>query len=507
MLSRHGHRILSAAGCRVENGRPVGAANGRKGMTSGHDLYASPLVARNASERMSRLFGAEHRIATWRRLWIALAEAQRALGLPISAKQITALKRAAGRIDFAAAARYEAQARHDVMAHLHAFGDAAPEARGILHLGATSCYVVDNADLIIMRDALRLIAEWLAACIDRLAKFARKYRALPTLGFTHYQPAQLTTVGKRAALWCWDFVRDLEEVETRIERLRFRGVKGATGTQASFLALFDGSHAKVERLERMVAKAFDFKLVEPVTGQTYSRKVDAQVASALAGIAQSVHKYANDMRLLGNLKEIEEPFEEKQVGSSAMAYKRNPMRMERATGLARLVLSLATSPQMTAAEQWFERTLDDSANKRVSIPELFLAAEGMLRLVHNVSGGMVVYPKVIAARVAAELPFIATENILMAAAKAGWDRQDAHERIRRHSQAAARQVKQHGRANDLIERLQRDEAFAKVDLRKVLEAKAYTGRAAEQVDAFLRAHVAPLRRRYAASRLESELSV
>jgi adenylosuccinate lyase len=282
----------------------------------------------------------------------------------------------------------------------------------------------------------------LAACIDRLARFAARHRALPTLGFTHYQPAQLTTVGKRAALWCYDLLRDLEEVETRIERLRFRGIKGATGTQASFLALFDGSHAKVKRLEKLIARAFDFSHIEPVTGQTYSRKVDAQVAATLAGIAQSVHKLANDLRLLCNLKEIEEPFEDKQIGSSAMAYKRNPMRMERATGLARFVLSLATSPQMTAAEQWFERTLDDSANKRLSIPELFLATDGMLRLVHNVSGGLVVYPRVIRARVMAELPFIATENILMAAARAGWDRQDAHERIRRHSQAAATAIKQ-----------------------------------------------------------------
>ncbi|MCB9865576.1 MAG: adenylosuccinate lyase [Phycisphaerales bacterium] len=477
-------------------------------MGSGHELYVSALVARNASERMSRLFGAEHRIATWRRLWIALAEAQRELGLPIKAKQLAALKKAAPRIDFAAAGRYEAKLRHDVMAHLHTFGDAAPEARGILHLGATSCDIVDNADLVIMRDALRLIAEWLAACIDRLGAFARKHRALPALGFTHYQPAQLTTVGKRATLWCWDFIRDLEEVEARIAALRFRGVKGATGTQASFLALFDGDAAKVERLEKLVAKAFDFKLIEPVTGQTYSRKVDAQVAAALAGIAQSVHKVANDMRLLGNLKEVEEPVEAGQVGSSAMAYKRNPMRMERATGLARLVLSLATSPQMTAAEQWFERTLDDSANKRVSVPELFLATEGMLRLVHNVAGGMVVYPQVIAARVAAELPFIATENVMMAAAKAGWDRQDAHERIRRHSQAAAAEVKLHGRPNDLLARLAGDEAFARVDLKKVLDAKAYTGRSAEQVDAFLRDHVAPVRRRYrGARRLEARLKV
>jgi adenylosuccinate lyase len=322
------------------------------------------------------------------------------------------------------------------------------------------------------------------------------------------KPAQLTTVGKRAALWCYDLLRDLEEVETRIERLRFRGIKGATGTQASFLALFDGSHAKVKRLEKLIARAFDFSHIEPVTGQTYSRKVDAQVAATLAGIAQSVHKLANDLRLLCNLKEIEEPFEDKQIGSSAMAYKRNPMRMERATGLARFVLSLATSPQMTAAEQWFERTLDDSANKRLSIPELFLATDGMLRLVHNVSGGLVVYPRVIRARVMAELPFIATENILMAAARAGWDRQDAHERIRRHSQAAATAIKQKGKPNDLLDRLRGDEAFASVNLAEVLDPSAYVGRSAEQVDEFIKAHVTPIRRRYAqAMKLESALQV
>lgn len=461
-----------------------------------HEFYQSPLVARNASAEMSRLFGARHRVRVWRRIWIALADAQRQLGLPVSAAQVRALKRGVERIDFAAAGRYEARFRHDLMAHLHAFGDAAPAARGILHLGATSADVVDNADLIIMREGLQLVARWLAACVDRLAKFATQHRNLPTLGFTHYQPAQLTTVGKRAATWCWDLVRDLEEVETLIGRMRFRGVKGATGTQASFLALLGGSRAKVDRLERMVAKAFGFNQVEPVTGQTYPRKVDAQVAAALAGVAQSVHKFANDMRLLANLKEIEEPFESSQVGSSAMAYKRNPMRMERATGLARLVLSLATSPAMTAAEQWFERTLDDSANKRVSIPELFLATDGMLRLVYDVAGKMVVYPKVIAARVAAELPFIATENILMAAAKAGWDRQDAHERIRQHSHAAAAEVKEHGRSNDLLERLRKDEAFATLDFKRVLDAKAFTGRAAEQVDAFVREFVAPIRRRY-----------
>ncbi len=477
-------------------------------MDSPHTLYTSPLVARNASEAMSRLFGTRRRIETWRRLWIELARAQQTCGLDISDAQIRALERAVTKIDFDQAAAFEAEFRHDVMAHLHAFGDVAPKSRGILHLGATSCYVVDNADLIIMREALQRIAEWLAACIDRLGQFAKKRRALPTLGFTHYQPAQLTTVGKRAALWCYDLVRDLEEVETRIERLRFRGVKGATGTQASFLALFDASHAKVKRLEKLVAQAFGFKQVEPVTGQTYSRKVDAQCVSALAGVAQSVHKIANDLRLLSNLKEIEEPFESKQVGSSAMAYKRNPMRMERATGLARFVLSIATSPQMTAAEQWFERTLDDSANKRLSVPEAFLATDGMLRLIHNVAGGLVVYPQVIAARVTAELPFIATENIMMAAAKAGWDRQDAHERIRRHSHQAAADIKLRGKPNDLIDRLKADEAFANVDFKTVLDPRAFVGRSAEQVDEFLIAFVTPIRRRYRATlQKNSELNV
>ena len=465
-------------------------------MKGENELFESPLVTRNASEEMSRIFGAQYRIETWRRLWVALAEAQRELGLPISAAQIAQLKRGLKKIDFAQAAKYEAKTRHDVMAHLHAFGDVAPKARGILHLGATSAFVVDNGDLIIMRDALQRVADWLAACIDLLGKFAQKYRKLPTLGFTHYQPAQLTTVGKRASLWCWDFLRDLEEVETRIERLRFRGVKGTTGTQASFLELFAGNHNKVKRLEKLVAKSFGFDKCDPVTGQTFSRKVDAQCVSALAGIAQSVHKYANDMRLLCNLKEIEEPFEKTQVGSSAMAYKRNPMRMERATGLARFVLSLSTSPQFTAAEQWFERTLDDSANRRLSVPECFLATDGMLKLVHNVAGGMVVYPKVIDARVRRELPFIATENIMMAAAKAGGDRQELHERIREYSHQASAEIKLEGKPNRLAEMLKADEAFAGVDFKTVLDSKAYVGRSVEQVEEFLSEFVGPVRRRY-----------
>ena len=465
-------------------------------MPDDQERYSSPLVSRNASEQMCRLFSPRHRVAVWRRLWIALAEGERQAGLRITTGQIRQLRQAADRIDFKAAARYEKKLRHDVMAHLHAFADQAPQARPILHLGATSAYIVDNADLIIMRDALELVRDWLANVIDALARFAKTHRARPTLAFTHYQPAQLTTVGKRAVLWCYDFVRDLEEVETRLAGLRFRGLKGTTGTQASFMELFGGNEAKIDRLEAGIARQFGFTLVEPVTGQTYSRKVDAQVAAALAGIAASVHKFANDIRLLSNLREIEEPFEADQVGSSAMAYKRNPMRCERATGLARLVISLAQSPMQTAAEQWFERTLDDSANKRVSIPEVFLATDGMLRIVANVARGLVVYPKVIAARVAAELPFIATENVLMAAVAAGGDRQKLHEMIRRHSHAAAAQIKQHGQPNDLVDRLAADPAFAGVDVKRILNPKDYVGRAPQQVDAFIRQFVTPIRRKH-----------
>lgn len=461
-----------------------------------HDVYQPSLVTRYASREMSELFGARHRILTWRRLWLALAKAQRRAGLKISAKQIRQLEQTLEDINFGAAARYEKRLRHDVMAHVHAWGDVAPDARGVLHLGATSAFVVDNADLIIMREGLRMIAEWLARMIDALAAFAKKYRALPTLGYTHFQPAQTTTVGKRGALWCYDFVRDLEEIEHRLALLKFRGVKGTTGTQASFLALFDDDHDKVLALEADVAQQLDFKNVEPITGQTYSRKVDAQVVAALGGIAISVHKFANDIRLLAHLKEIEEPFEKKQVGSSAMPYKRNPMRCERATSLARFVLSLVQSPLQTAAEQWFERTLDDSANKRLSVPEAFLATEGTMRIVTNVARGLVVYPKVIEARLRAELPFMASENILMAATTVEGDRQELHERIRQHSQAAANRVKIEGKDNDLLERLRKDPRFAHVNLDNVTDPKRYVGRAPQQVDEFVKAYVTPIRRRY-----------
>jgi len=459
-------------------------------------VYTSPLVERNASREMAELFGAQKKFGTWRRLWLELAKAEKNLGLEITQKQIDEMAAHLDDIDFDKAAAYERQFRHDVMAHVYTFGEVAPKAAPIIHLGATSCYVGDNADLIIMRDALRLVAGKLAAVIDLLAKFAEQHRDLPTLGFTHYQPAQLVTVGKRATLWCQEFAMDLDEVEHRIETMPFRGVKGTTGTQASFMELFEGKHAKVKQLDKDVAAAFGFKKLCPVTGQTYSRKIDTMIVNTLALVAQSAHKTCNDLRLLANLKEMEEPFEKSQIGSSAMAYKRNPMRCERVTALSRLVLSLATSPAMTASEQWFERTLDDSANKRVVIPEAFLAIDGILQILLNVFDGLVVYPKVIESHVMAELPFMATENILMAAVKAGGNRQDLHEKIRQYSQAAASEVKRLGKPNDLIARLKEDEAFADLNFEKVLDPAAYVGRAPEQVDEFIRAVVAPIRKRY-----------
>jgi adenylosuccinate lyase len=445
---------------------------------------------------MTALFSPLRKFRTWRSLWIELARAQAALGLPVTPEQVASLESFRDDIDFGAAEAREREVRHDVMAHVHAYGLQCPDAAGILHLGATSAYVVDNTDLLILRDALGLIRDWLVNVIDALGNFAKKHRALPALGFTHYQPAQLTTVGKRATLWCYDFVRDLEDVEYRLDTLRFRGLKGATGTQASFLTLFDGDHRKVDRLERLVAKRLGFETVDPVTGQTYSRKVDGQALSVLGGIAASVHKFANDIRLLANRKEIEEPFEKSQIGSSAMAYKRNPMRCERATGLARLVLTLAGSGYQNAAEQWLERTLDDSANKRVTVPEAFLATDGMLKLVLNVASGLVVYPKVIAATIKAELPFMVTEDVLMAAVAAGGDRQALHERIRRHAQAAARRVKLEGAGNDLMDRLSTDDAFAGLEVGKLLATQRYVGRAPQQVDAFLRDVVTQIRRRH-----------
>jgi adenylosuccinate lyase len=466
-------------------------------MTESHDIYQSPLVTRNASPEMLHLFSPRHKFGLWRRLWLELARCERELGIQrITPAALAEMEANLDAIDFAKAAEWEKRLRHDVMAHVHTFEEAAPAAKGVIHLGATSQYVVDNADLIIMRDALRLVAKRLANAIDALGTFATKWRDLPTLGYTHFQPAQPTTVGKRATLWAQDLVIDLEEVEHRIATMRFRGVKGTTGTQASFLTLFDGDHSKCDQLDRMVTERFGFHEAFAVTGQTYPRKIDAQVVSSLAGIAASVHHFANDIRLLAGMKQVEEPFEDEQVGSSAMAYKRNPMRCERATGLARFVISLASSPLQTAAEQWFERTLDDSSNKRLTIPEAFLAIDGCLQIAVNVSRGLVVYPKTIEAALLAELPFMASEEILMAAVRAGGDRQDLHEKIRRHSLEAAKEVKSEGRPNDLLQRLGHDPAFARVNLSEVLDAKKFIGRSPEQIDMFIMNIINPIRHRY-----------
>jgi adenylosuccinate lyase len=465
-------------------------------MADNKSVYTSPLIERNASRQMAELFGAQKKFGSWRRLWLELAKAQKKLGLNITQTQLNQMSGHLDDIDFKKAADYEKKFRHDVVAHIHTFAESAPKAAPIIHLGATSCFVTDNADLIIMREALEITAAKLAAVINLLGQFSKKHRSLATLGFTHFQPAQLTTVGKRAALWCYEFVMDLQEIEHRLAVLPFRGAKGTTGTQASFLALFDGDHRKVKKLDKLLAAAFGFKNICIVTGQTYQRKIDTLVLNSLASAAQSAHKLCNDLRLLANLKEMEEPFGKSQVGSSAMAYKRNPMRCERATALSRFVLSLASSPAMTASEQWFERTLDDSANRRIVIPDAFLAVDGILEILLDVLDGLVVYPKVIAAHVAAELPFMATENILMAAVKAGGDRQKIHEKIRQHSLAASEQVKKFGKANDLIERLKNDAAFEKVDFKKALDPKSYIGRAPEQVDEFIKDTVAPIRRKY-----------
>ena len=464
-----------------------------------YQQYICPLVERNATPEMSYLFSAEKKFRTWRRLWVALAEAERELGLDISKKQIAELKRHAGDINFSVAEAREREVRHDVMAHVYAYGKQCPAAQPIIHLGATSCFVGDNADLIILAEALDRCIAKLANVIDRLAGFAAEHKELPTLGHTHFQPAQPTTVGKRACLWIQDFAMDLAELELRRTQLRARGVKGTTGTQASFLQLFAGDHRKVEQLDRLVAQKIGFGKTYDVTGQTYPRKVDAQILAALSGLGQSAHKFANDIRLLARLKELEEPFETSQIGSSAMAYKRNPMRAERVTALARLLITNSLNAALTAAEQWLERTLDDSANRRVSLPEAFLTADGILEICLNVSGGLVVYPEMIRANLERELPFMATEAILMAAVQAGGDRQELHERIREHSMAAARRVKLEGGDNDLLERIANDEAFAAIRDRipSLVDARKFVGRAPQQVSTFIRRVVGPIRRRYA----------
>lgn len=466
-------------------------------MSNDANQYENPLTSRYCSREMSEIWSPQRKFSTWRRLWVALAEAEVELGLPITPQQVIELRQHVDDIDFAAAERYERKLRHDVMAHVHAYGDACPTARGIIHLGATSCFVTDNTDLLLLRESLEVVRRRLVAVIDHLSKFAHLHRDLACLAFTHFQPAQPTTVGKRACLWAYDLVLDLAEVEFRIASLKALGSKGTTGTHASFLELFHGDHEKVKRLEQLVCRKIGFDQSYAVSGQTYSRKIDSQVLAVLSGVAQSAHKAATDLRLLQHRKEIEEPFEKDQIGSSAMAYKRNPMRSERICSLARFVTSLETSAAATASTQWLERTLDDSANRRLVLPQAFLATDAVLSLYQNVVDGLVVYPRVIGAHLAAELPFMASENILMAAVAAGGDRQDLHERIRRHSQAAAAVVKEQGGRNDLMSRLAADQAFAKVDLCHTLDPSRYVGRAPEQVEEFIRDVVEPLRRQYA----------
>ncbi|KXS18793.1 Adenylosuccinate lyase [Gonapodya prolifera JEL478] len=453
-----------------------------------HNSYQSPLTSRYASPEMAYNFSDMKKFSTWRKLWIALAKSEKALGLEdISDEAIAQMEANVYNIDFEVAAKEEKKRRHDVMAHVHTFGVAAPAAAGIIHLGATSCFVGDGFELISIRDGFEIIIPKLASCIQKLALFADKYKDLPTLGFTHFQPAQLTTVGKRACLWIQDLLMDLRNWRRTRADLKFRGCKGTTGTQASFLTLFDGDHDKVEKLDKMVTELAGFEDAYAVTGQTYPRKVDFDVLSVLASFGASAHKIATDIRLLANLKELEEPFEKDQIGSSAMAYKRNPMRSERVCSLSRHLTALMFNPAFTAATQWLERTLDDSANRRISIPEAFLTADIVLSLLQNIFGGMVVYPKVIERRINQELPFMATENLIMAIVKKGGDRQEAHEKIRVLSHEAAQQVKELGLENDLIERVKKDSYFEPIwaDLDKLLDPSTFTGRAKEQVVSFL----------------------
>jgi adenylosuccinate lyase len=458
-----------------------------------NDRYDNPLASRYASKDMSALFSDDRKFSTWRRLWLELARAEQRLGLAISDQQINEMAAHLTDIDYQMAAAEEKKRRHDVMAHVHTFAARCPSAAPIIHLGATSCYVTDNADLIAMRDALDLVCLRLARVIDRLSRFALTYRALPTLGFTHFQAAQLTTVGKRACLWLQDLLLDLRNLSRARGDLRFRGVKGTTGTQASFLSLFDGDHAKVEQLDTLVTEAFSFPSAWIVTGQTYSRKVDAEVVSQLAGLGATCHKIGTDLRLLAHLKEIEEPIEADQIGSSAMAYKRNPMRAERCCSLSRHLISLASDAYATHAVQWMERTLDDSAVRRICLPEAFLCADAVLLILHNVAEGLDVHPAVIARHINDELPFMATENVIMAMVQAGGDRQHVHERIRVLSREAAARVKGEGLDNDLITRIRADQFFAPIhgDLDRLLEPASFIGRAPQQVDRFLREEVEP----------------
>lgn len=459
-----------------------------------NDLYNTPLNSRYASKEMSHIFSDDVKFSTWRKLWVALAECEKELGLNITEEQINELKAHIYDINYEDAKKREKEVRHDVMSHVYAYGLQCPAAKGIIHLGATSCYVGDNTDVIIMREALLLIKQKIVTVLDRLSKFAIKYKDIPTLGFTHFQPAQLTTIGKRATLWMQDLVMDIENIDFVIEHLKLLGVKGTTGTQASFMNLFEGDEEKVKMLDKMVAQKMGFSKSFGVTGQTYPRKLDSIILNTLSEIAQSAYKFSNDLRLLQNLKEVEEPFEAHQIGSSAMAYKRNPMRSERMGSLARYVIVDALNPAITASTQWFERTLDDSANKRISVAEGFLALDGVLNLYINISENMVVYDKVIAAHVSRELPFMATENIMMESVKKGHDRQVLHEQIREHSMAAAARVKQEGLDNDLIERIINDKSFglSKEEILDIIDPNKFVGRAPSQVVEFIDEYVKPI---------------
>ncbi len=458
-----------------------------------HNTYQSPLCSRYASDEMKRIFSDDMKFTTWRRLWIALAESEKELGLDITDEQIAELKANIDNIDYELAADYEKQLRHDVMAHIHAYGDICPKAAGIIHLGATSCYVCDNTDIIQMKLGLELIRKQLINCIAAVAAFAEKYKAQPTLAFTHFQAAQPTTVGKRATLWLQDLMLDLESVEFRLANIKLLGCKGTTGTGASFLALFEGDKEKVKKLEMLIAEKMGFSKVFPVSGQTYSRKTDFDILSVLSGIAQSATKFSNDIRLLSHLKEFDEPFESKQVGSSAMAYKRNPMRSERIASLSRYVMVDLLNPALTASTQWFERTLDDSANKRISVPEAFLAVDAVLSLYINVISGGSIYPKVVEKHLNEELPFMATENILMYCVKKGGDRQQIHEAIREHSVAVAKNIKLNGADNDLLTRIVADERFGvtEEELAEIIDPRKFTGCAEWQTEDYLNEFVRP----------------
>ena len=464
------------------------------------DRYSSPLSERYASKEMQYIFSQDMKFTTWRKLWIALAETEMELGLSengkpvITQEQIDELKAHVNDINYEVAKEREKLVRHDVMSHVYAYGQQCPKAAGIIHLGATSCYVGDNTDIIIMNEALKLVHKKLVSVIAELANFAEKYKDLPTIAFTHFQPAQPTTVGKRATLWLMDLLLDLEDLDHVIDNMKLLGSKGTTGTQASFLELFEGDHETIKKIDGMIAEKMGFSACQPVSGQTYSRKVDSRVLNVLSGIAQSAHKFSNDIRLLQHLKEVEEPFEKSQIGSSAMAYKRNPMRSERIASLANYVMSDAMNPALVASTQWFERTLDDSANKRLSVPEGFLAIDGILDLYLNVVDGLVVYPKVIESRLMKELPFMATENIMMDAVKAGGDRQELHEKIRQHSMAAGRVVKVEGKENDLLERIAADPAFGMTmeQLQAIMEPKNFVGRAPQQTEEFITEVINPI---------------